>query len=75
MERTSGRCLLDGGTPSESGMSSGPSEPIQTSAKGERQDVGETEERINGEKVKEGEVKVLKAETDSTRPRACEGTE
>jgi hypothetical protein len=33
-------------------MSSGPSEPIQTSAKGERQDVGETEERINGEKVK-----------------------
>jgi hypothetical protein len=56
-------------------MSSGPSEPIQTSAKGERQDVGETEERINGEKVKEGEVKVLKAETDSTRPRACEGTE
>jgi hypothetical protein len=33
-------------------MSSGPSEPIQTSAKGKRQDVGETEERINGEKVK-----------------------
>jgi hypothetical protein len=52
LERTSRRCLLDGGTPSESGMSSGPSEPIQTSAKGERQDVGRTEERVNGEKVK-----------------------
>jgi hypothetical protein len=52
-------------------MGSGPSEPIQTSAKGERQDVGEKEEeRINGEKVKEE-----KAGTDSTRPRACERAE
>jgi hypothetical protein len=32
-------------------MSSGPSEPIQTSGKGERQDVGETGERINGENL------------------------